>query len=314
MQTGEGQLHVRLDPHRPDDRQHPAPRRSGSPTAPSFRSRPLPVGPATGSHRAGSPRPGHQAARIPSPDLAGVGVRPVRGNGSPPSLEIPSPHARASHEGDLTRPRTAKCGRAAPPSFSHGRAEGAVGRRVVQGNGASGGRERRHGPAAERRLKAGVLAQPSTRDVQPRTRRHYAPLDTAREFYGCPRRASICRTTTRSESLPRSGSSREPPGTRRNCHSGSAARSPASRCQARRTRSAIAPTAIPRPSSAAHDAANRTVPPTCDRPVPGRVLSVLEAYGPRAGAKLCAATAPKAFHRASDPAQGSAGACHRRPR
>ena len=81
------------------------------------------------------------------------------------------------------------------------------GRRVVQGNGASGGRERRHGPAAERRLSGCARAAPSTRDVQPRTRRHYAPLDTAREFHGCPRRASICRTTTRSDSSPRSGSS-----------------------------------------------------------------------------------------------------------
>jgi hypothetical protein len=71
---------------------------------PSSRSLPRPGAPAPGSPHAESPRPIHPAARIPSPDHAGVGVRPVRGDGPPPSLEIPSLPTRESRAGDLTRP------------------------------------------------------------------------------------------------------------------------------------------------------------------------------------------------------------------
>src|SRR4051794_29481027 len=134
-------------PPPPGRRSHPAPTRSGIPTTPSFRSRPRPAAPATGSHRAGSPRPGHPAARIRSPDLAGA--HQVRGNGPPPSSEMSS-LAPGDNHGVRDRPRGVEV-LACLIEFLLGARVRFVERRVVLAHSESRGGNRRHRPATERR-------------------------------------------------------------------------------------------------------------------------------------------------------------------
>ena len=124
-----------IGPPPPARRSHQAPTRSGIPTAPSFRSRPRPAAPASGSHRAGSPRPGHPAARIRLPDLADA--HEVRGNRPLPSSEISLLCPGDNRDGVRDGARGARV---------H-----VIERRVVRVNGASAGGDRRHRPAIERR-------------------------------------------------------------------------------------------------------------------------------------------------------------------
>ena len=90
MQAGEGQLHIRLDPHRPHDGrirrrrdQVFQQRRLADPGLSPQHQRPALTAPDRRDQVI-------QQRAFASPDLAGVGGRPVRGNRSPPSLEIPS--------------------------------------------------------------------------------------------------------------------------------------------------------------------------------------------------------------------------------
>ena len=186
MQAGEGQLHIRLDPP-PGRRWYPAPTRSGIPAGPSCRSRPRRAAPATGSHRAGSPRPGHPVTRIPSPDLAGAPQ--VRGNGPPPSSEISSLPAGDNHDGVLDRPRGREVLACRLITLLLGARAHVDERRVVRMNAASAGGDRRHGPATERRLTGCAHAQLSSRDILFRTRRHYASSRPRGSPSGCRRRA-----------------------------------------------------------------------------------------------------------------------------